>query len=113
METKKEYRGLLVDLYYNPKYRACAGRGVTTKYDKFLVIGEGVDASTSPFTETDHEKILVIVKRHLHDGVYYNAVPLKYIDNPHWTMFGGNYIDTSDSRFKHKYPIPVHDRVEW
>ena len=32
-----------------------------------------------------------------------------------WTMFGGNYITTSDSRFRRAYgwsPIALHDRVE-
>ena len=32
-----------------------------------------------------------------------------------WTMFGGNYITTSDSRFRKAYgwsPIAIHDRVE-
>jgi len=27
-------------------------------------------------------------------------------------MFGGHFIYTSDSRFPHDYPIPVHDRFE-
>ena len=31
-------------------------------------------------------------------------------------MFGGNYLKTSDSRFKDltgiSYPVPVHDRTE-
>ena len=32
-----------------------------------------------------------------------------------WNMFGGNYVHTSDSRFRRAYgwhPIAVHDRVE-
>jgi len=28
-------------------------------------------------------------------------------------MFGGNYIETSDSRFPNEYPIPIYDRREF
>lgn len=45
---------------------------------------------------------------------YIHAEPI--IDRGKWYMFGGNYLKTSDSRFKDltgiRYPVPVHDRTE-
>ena len=40
------------------------------------------------------------------------AVP---VGETHWTMFGGNFIWSCDSRFRQEvseYPIAVHDRIE-
>ncbi len=45
---------------------------------------------------------------------YIHAEPI--VDRGKWHMFGGNYLKTSDSRFKNltgiRYPVPVHDRTE-
>ena len=45
---------------------------------------------------------------------YIHAEPI--VDRGRWYMFGGNYLKTSDSRFKDltgiRYPVPVHDRTE-
>ena len=45
---------------------------------------------------------------------YIHAEPI--VDRGKWYMFGGNYLKTSDSRFKDltgiRYPVPVHDRTE-
>ena len=45
---------------------------------------------------------------------YIHAEPI--VDRGRWYMFGGNYLKTSESRFKDltgmRYPVPVHDRTE-
>ena len=44
----------------------------------------------------------------------FHAVPRTLVESGKWTMMGGNYIGTSDSRFNTytDYLLPVHDRVE-
>ena len=38
----------------------------------------------------------------------------KELGETRWTMFGGNYVVSSDSRFMKQYggPVAVHDRIE-
>jgi hypothetical protein len=52
-------------------------------------------------------------ERQLRDGAkHLRAVPA---GEDRWLMFGGNFIWSSDSRFRNEvseYPIPVHDRIE-
>jgi hypothetical protein len=55
---------------------------------------------------------------------YVKAIPRKNIveivDGEYrldsWLMMGGNYVSTSDSRYREitgiAYPVPVHDRIE-
>lgn len=45
---------------------------------------------------------------------YFKAVPIETPKGMAGPMFGGNFVETSDSRFSAKYPhpIPVHDRFE-
>lgn len=57
--------------------------------------------------------VLRIVKRNFGGVEYIHAVPVG-LPIAAQTMFGGNFIYTSDSRFRDvcPYPIPVHDRIE-
>jgi hypothetical protein len=55
-----------------------------------------------------------IVKRHLFCRDIYHAEPLDGygVRGSKWYSFGGNSIDTSDSRFISDYPLHVFDRHE-
>ena len=89
----------------------CTNRGLTSQKDQLLLVSED-NTVTGPFEIKEDEDYLVLVKRVIRDEEYLNAVPKSLLDSGRWTMFGGNFITTSDSRFPSKYPIPVHDRVE-
>lgn len=107
-------KGLSVTIYRYPEAE-CTNQGVTCldrcKDNMFpncaLLVGEGVSGPTS--VEDAMKKKYPILVLQLKNG-YISAVPA---NNSHisW-MFGGNFIHSSDSRFPHKYPIPVHDRQE-
>jgi hypothetical protein len=62
------------------------------------------------------DQCVQVEKRFLFGRYYYNAIPLDEARRKKWYMFGGNFLYTSDSRYKEvtscDYPIPVHDRVE-
>jgi len=88
---------------------SCTNGGVTDKYDKFILTGEGIPEIFAPSEETPE---LRLVKRMFSGKPYYHAEPVDQPENMVGPMAGGNYIKTSDSRFPIDYPIGVHDRFE-
>jgi len=85
----------------------CTLGGVTSRRKRVLLVGDGVPEI---FEAGDDDEVLVLQKKEISGKTYLFAKPLDSEDS--WTMFGGNFIYSSDSRFPNKYPIPVHDRVE-
>jgi hypothetical protein len=80
--------------------------GVTSKEHTFVLSGPGIPEI---FETNDRTPGLLLEK----NGRFgYRAVPEN--TEGKWTMFGGNYIDSSDSRFRAIAggPIAVHDRIE-
>jgi hypothetical protein len=84
--------------------------GLTSKVSQVdLHYGNTVDLADLDNIPDDE---LVLVERHLFGEEAWYAVPAGiYKSNKH-SMFGGNFIHTSDSRFPGRAPIPVHDRIE-
>lgn len=62
------------------------------------------------------DQCLQVEERTIGGKIYKSAVPINLLSSGVWHMFGGNYLMTSDSRYKEvtgmSYPLPVHDRVE-
>ena len=84
--------------------------GLTSREDS-IVLHYGSDTDLADLTLIPDDE-LVLVERHLFGEEAWYAVPAGiYKSNKH-SMFGGNFIHTSDSRFPGRAPIPVHDRVE-
>lgn len=83
--------------------------GLTSKHDRLLLVFDNV---SSPFKTEPDEDYLVMVRKNIGTRIHIIAVPKSIIDSGKHSMFGGNFIYTSDSRFPNSYPIPVHDRVE-
>jgi len=84
--------------------------GLTSKVNQVdLHYGDTVDLADLDNIPDDE---LVLVERQLFGEEAWYAVPAGiYKSNKH-SMFGGNFIHTSDSRFPGRAPIPVHDRIE-
>jgi len=84
--------------------------GLTSREDSIILHhGNTVDLADLTLIPDDE---LVLVERQLFGEEAWYAVPAGiYKSNKH-SMFGGNFIHTSDSRFPGRAPIPVHDRVE-
>jgi hypothetical protein len=101
MKTKK---GLLVHVLRS--VGDCTNGGVTTRYEKFVLVGEGVAEIFAPSEDAPE---LQLGRR----GDYIYAVPTEEPKGSHMgPMSGGNFIYTSDSRFPSRQPIAVHDRFE-
>jgi len=84
--------------------------GLSEREDSIILHhGDGVDLADLTLIPDDE---LVLVERQLFGKEAWYAVPAGLYKNNKRTMFGGNFIHTSDSRFPGRAPIPVHDRVE-
>jgi len=94
----------------------CSNRGVTEFYDELLLI-----CDWGPFEADECEENLVVMQvREIAGEKFAELVPLALKDR--WTMPGGAFAGTSDSRFARMameatgYPcrgvLPVFDRLE-
>lgn len=113
-------QGLLVSALYSiyPSLEEgtvtdCTNGGVTSKHTRFVLVdGEAI----GPFAGSADTPLLRVVRRKglaKDGGDYLHAEPVFADGTPKpWTMMGGNYVVTSDSRFPNSYPISVHDRIE-
>lgn len=84
--------------------------GLTSKVDQ-VNLHYGDDADLADLDNIPDDE-LVLVERQLFGKEAWYAVPSGAYKNNKQTMFGGNWIYTSDSRFPSAGPIAVHDRVE-
>ncbi len=100
----KTMKGLIVYTLIHKNGSDCTNEGVTSKYDKFILVGEGVPELFEPSEDTP----VLELKKKFYGREYIHASPI----TERYTMFGGNFVYSSDSRFPSDYPIPVHDRVE-
>lgn len=107
-ESTTGLEALPVSVYKSPLGDSSAN-GITSKTNRLLLVFDGL---SSPFKTNENEDYLVLIKRNIGGKEYLHAKPQSLIDSNTHSMFGGNFIFTSDSRFPSPYPIPVHDRVE-
>ena len=113
LKMKKE-KGLLISVYKSPLGDS-TNKGLSSKFDSLLLVGDGIE--NGPFETSDEKDFafggkdyLVCEYRERYDD--FIATPKSLKDSGKWTMFGGNFAYTSDSRFPGKHPIKIHDRVE-
>ena len=100
-------RYLPVDVY-KVDGRDCTNNGVTVQPGVRLV----VPCKTGHISAADVAEHGYTV---LEPGKAGNRLHFKPAGAKGWTMFGGNFVYTSDSRFSETYgqcPVHVHDRIE-
>ena len=97
---------LSVDVYKFP-LGDCTNGGVSGKFSTLLIPCE--DGNVVVDSENLPENFCVVEKR-------ISIVPYALKKSGKWTMMGGNFAFTSDSRFKECteswQPLPIYDRVE-
>jgi hypothetical protein len=105
--------GLIVSVYRDAEGYDCTNGGISASHIRLCVVN--VDG---PFEPSDDCPAVI-----LKPGNIPKALPklVPEEDQEHWTMFGGNYAGTSDSRFSDAVErmcgiragiVPIHDRVE-
>lgn len=101
--------GLTVGVLRNARLGDATVGGPSATTDSFTLVDAMVKGPSMP---SDEHPEINLVRRVIGGRDYVHAVPLSLAGKQ--TMFGGNFIHTSDSRFRavNLYPIPIHDRVE-
>lgn len=96
----------------------CTMEGITSKHDMLTLVRDYTDEDLDELRQSEEaHKILLLEKRELFNKPLWLCIPLIEKPNCH-RMMGGNYVVTSDSRykdftpFKLGFPLPVHDRYE-
>lgn len=111
--------GMLVSVYKDASSNYdCTNGGVSSRDIKGLCL-TNVDG---PFDPCDEYPAAQLVFKNTGFSKIVKVVPEEELEKGSWTMFGGNYAATSDSRFSEKVKsmlgndfygaVPIHDRVE-
>jgi hypothetical protein len=129
MTTKEKIKDLQIgteylhiSVYRNAEIGDSTNGGISSKVNKLILIGNDVSMERvenfCKLYNYDINACVVVEDRKLSSG-YLNLVPITLLNSKQWTMFGGNYACTSDSRFKNfvknhqgSNPLAIHDRVE-
>lgn len=98
-------KGLNCDVLVSKWMSDSSNGGISSQYDSLYLIGNNID---KVITISDIRKV---VSLQFSLGSFY-CKPLIKADKHY--MMGGNFLFTSDSRFRNivGYPIPIHDRIE-
>ena len=105
---------LPVSVYRNASYGDCSNGGVSSKYDRLLLIGDGIEGCIAVDLDDEEaaKQVIYLERRNIWGKEYPTVYPIANATDGNWRMFGGNFVYTSDSRFPCDFPIPIHDRVE-
>ena len=108
-KTTQIIKGLSCSILKNPGMGDCSNGGISAMFDNVVLVGDGIPEVTAV---TDPRKAVVIDSITFGGKTYYRAAPKELHDKNVWTMAGGSFVWTCDSRFPFDYPIALHDRVE-
>lgn len=94
----------------------CSNNGISSRYHEVLIPCEDgwqeIDENNPP------ENFCIMEKREFRDHTFVHLVPYHLANSGKWTMMGGTFAYSSDSRFIDCtdgfgwQPIAIHDRVE-
>lgn len=104
---------LPVSVYRDGSGYDCSMNGVTARFDRLYVpVKDGFLTREAIEAKGEGNRILAAK-----EPAFSDCPPRLYPEtiSPSRTMFGGNFVYTSDSRFRRAYgwaPVAVHDRVE-
>ncbi len=91
----------------------CTNVGVTARFNELVAVSQLIDQGPVPTADREHQQV-VLVMCNPHNPSRYVARPVAEDGTALVGMFGGNYIDSSDVRFREAFggPVAVHDRFE-
>ncbi len=101
--------GFYLSVYRNAQHGDCSANGLSARHNQIFVISDGeYIREKGPFMEQDAIKNGVPVFEVGSKGDRFNLTPK---GETRWTMFGGNFAYSSDSRCP-AFPTAIHDRIE-
>lgn len=98
------------NVFKTERYSDCSNSGISSRYDEILI--ECEDGYITLDTDDLPENFCEIKTREVFGKQYTRLVPHYLVNSGKWSMMGGNFAYSSDSRFPFDYPLPIHDRVE-
>lgn len=115
-----EYTDFINGYVYKFPLGECTNNGASSKFDRLYVVSEEV---TLPevIKLCSNNPVYHLAQFFKVDYDFYDRTGYVRLDpinkGGKWNMAGGNYLYSSDSRFKdfvcgNKYPVPIHDRFE-
>ncbi len=110
MRTNFDVESCLTAYVYRDSLGDCTNSGISATRKELYILS----ATKGPFEPQDIRECVYIECREIMGEGYINCKPAYF--RKRWYMAGGNFLYTSDSRFKEitksKYPISIHDRYE-
>jgi hypothetical protein len=101
--------GFILSVYRDASGDDCSMRGISSQHKDIFVIADGLlFAEKGPFTEEEATKLTIPI---FEVGIAGGRYHVKPKGEKRWTMFGGNFAYSCDSRTP-QYPIHIHDRIE-
>lgn len=101
---------LMAGVYRDNRLGDCTNNGISAHASDLYILSE----QKGPFEPEDIRQCVYIEWREACGEQYIDCKPAYFPKR--WYMAGGNFLYTSDSRFKEitksKYPIAIHDRYE-
>lgn len=101
---------LRAGVYRDNRMGDCTNNGISAHASDLYILSE----QKGPFEPEDIRQCVYIEWRNCCGDQYIDCKPAYFPKR--WYMVGGNFLYTSDSRFreitKSSYPIPIHDRCE-
>lgn len=105
--------GMIINVYRPADFPDCSLNGISASYNRLCVVN--VDGPDEP---SDDCPAFVLKPSNIENGLP-KLVPEEDVEN--WTVMGGNYAGTSDSRLCEAVKrmcgiyagiVPIHDRIE-
>src|SRR5690606_37401651 len=100
-----ESKGLFVRIIRS-SFGDCTGGGVSSRYDSFVLVSS--DRALAPF-KPDKEVPALFLSSWMRRLIACPENLGSFARSLNGWAFGGNYVDSSDSRFPSPYPIPIYD----
>lgn len=102
--------GFTAGVYRDSRLGDCTNDGISAHANQLYILAD----QKGPFEPEDIRQCVYIEWRDVCNRQYIDCKPVYF--RKRWYMAGGNFLYTSDSRFKEitksDYPIPIHDRYE-
>lgn len=108
MRTNFDVESCLTAYVYRDSLGDCTNGGISATRRELYILSDTKGA----FEPEDIRQCVYIEWKEVCGEQYIDCKPAYF--QKRWYMMGGNFLYTSDSRFREitKYPIPIHDRYE-